>query len=114
MEELEKYVNNFYLERDKEYIFVYQFTKVDNKYGLICYEVQLGPEQVWIYNDFPEDQERSIDFLKSFIPELDKECKSKQISEEHYYKLVSRIKELKEEFDIVRKKIVDFMKYGLE
>ena len=114
MEELDKYLNNFYLERDEECIFVYQFTKIDNRYGVICYEVQLGPEQVWIYNDFPEDQERSIDFLKSFIPELDKDCSSKQISEEHYHELISHIKKLEEEFNVVRKKIVDFVKYVLE
>ncbi len=114
MEELDKYLNNFYLDQDKEWILAYQFTKVDDMYGVICYEIQLGPEQVWIYNDFPKDQEKSVGLLKSFIPELDAECKAKQISEGHYHELTSRIKQLKEEYDVVRKKIVDFMKYGLE
>lgn len=110
MEELEKYVNKCYLEYCKDYIFVYKFVKVDGKYGLLCSEAQIDPCETFIYKDFPVDQEGSIGFLKSFIPELDKECNAKEISEDHYYELISKIKILDEAQTILNNRIKNFIK----
>ena len=114
MEELEKYLNHHYLERDNEYIFVYKFVKVNNQYGFICHEVQVRPDTVYVYDDFPEDQEGSIGFIKSFIPELDDTCIAKEISEGHYYELVSQIEKLNILQNEFQKKVREFVKDGLE
>ena len=114
MKELEKYLNKCYLERDKEGIFVYKFVKVNGKYGLLCSEAQTKPVEVYIYEDFPENQELEIDFLKSFIPELDEACSAKEISEGHYYELISQIAKLKTLQDVFQEKVRGFIKDGLE
>ena len=112
MEELEKYLNKCYLEHNKNGIFCYKFIKFNEKYGFLFYEIQINPEDVYIYEDFPEDQD--IDFIRSFIPELDKECEAKEISEGHYYELVKQIENLKALQDNVNQQIKSFVKYGLE
>lgn len=114
MEELDKYLNKCYIEREKENIFVYKFVKVNNKYGFLCFGAQIKPEEVYVYEDFPYDQEGSIGFIKSFIPELDKECEAKEISEGHYYELTTKISQLHEQQLVVNQQIKNFVKNGLE
>lgn len=114
MEELDKYLNKCYLEKEKDNIFVYKFVKIDGKYGFLCYEAQIKPCEIYIYEDFPDDQEGSIGFIRSFIPELDKECEAKEISEGYYYELVSKIEKLNLLQETVNQQIKNFIKDGLD
>lgn len=112
MEELEKYLNKCYLESDKEFIFVYKFVKVENIYGFLCYEVhaERGDISVSIYEDFPVDQDGELEFIRSFIPELDEGCEAHEISERYYYELKARIKKLKLLQDTFKEQVKDFIK----
>lgn len=110
MKDLEKHLNRCYLEYGKEYIFVYKFIKVEGRYGLLCSEAQVDPCQVWIYEDFPDDQEGSVGFLESFIPDLNPECEAKEISKGHYLELVSKLEALKIAHDTVNSRIRNFVK----
>ena len=113
MEEIEKYVNSCFLELDKDCVFVYKIIKENDKYGLSCHEVEIRPNHVWVYNDFPDYD--VLNFIKTFIPEFDEECPAKEISEGHYYELVNKINKLKEMQNVVDNAIVNFVKtYGLE
>ena len=94
MKELEKHLNECYVEREKDCVFVYKLVKVNGQYGLLCHEAQIRPYDVYVYEDFPGND---IEYLKSFIPELNSECKAQLISEGHYYALISEITRI---FDI--------------
>jgi hypothetical protein len=98
MEKLEKYLSNCYLEKGKDCVLVYKLVKVNEKYGLLCHEAQIKPYEVWIYEDFPQNQdfveENGYTFLESFIPEICKDCEAKAISESHYIELITRIQDL--------------------
>jgi len=112
MEELENFINHCYLEKGKDYILVYKLVKVKEKYGLLCYEVQTMPYEVWAYEDFPTEKEISeerYDFLGGFIPELDNNCKAKPISEGHYIELITRIQALYEKRLALESQIKSFI-----
>ena len=98
MKHLEKFINHCYLEKGKDHILVYKLVKVNEKYGLLCHAAQIKPYEVWIYEDFPRNQdfveENGYTFLESFIPEIYKDCEAKAISEGHYIELTTRIQDL--------------------
>lgn len=113
MEELEKYLNNCYIERDNGYVFVYKLVKREGHIGLICHETEAKPVFVAVYEDFPEIHSfEDVEFLKSFIPELDNTCNAKVISEEEYYNLTEQINKLYSLQEEQKKRIKDFV-YGL-
>ena len=119
MEKLENFINHFYLERGKDYILIYKLVKVKERYGLLCYEMQIKPYEIWIYQDFPEDQdfvgEDGYTFLESFIPEIYKDCEAKAISEGHYIELTARIQDLYNKKVAVENQIKNFIEEdGLE
>lgn len=109
MEELEKYLNKYYIESDKDSIFIYKFIKTDDLYGFSVYSVfSDNYYYVTIYEDFPDQDD--IEYIMSYIPELDSSCQAKEISEEEYYKIARGISSLKELENIVKTKIKDFVK----
>ena len=113
MEELEKYLNNCYIERDNGYVFVYKLVKREDRIGLICHEAEVKPVFVAVYEDFPEIHSfEDVEFLKSFIPELDNTCYARAISEEGYYNLTEQINKLYSFQEEQKKRIKDFV-YGL-
>ena len=114
MKNLEKYLNECYLERDKAYIFVYRIVKENGKYGLFCHEAQLKPAEVWVYRDFPDESEidpqTGLNFLESFIPELNPECTARPISEDHYYETITKIEKIFEVQEEIKQQINQFVK----
>lgn len=113
MEELEKYLNKCYLENNIDFILVYKLIKRDNKIGLIIHEAGIKPTLVSVYEDFPEIKSfEDIKFLRSFVPELDEECRAKEISEKEYYDLTQQIDKLYSFQKQLKEQIKDFV-YGL-
>jgi hypothetical protein len=114
MKSLEEHLNKCYLERDREYVFVYKLIKVNEKYGLRCHEAQKKPAEVWVYEDFPDgldpDPGTGLNFLESFIPELNPECTAKVISEGHYYEVITEIEKMFEIQEEVKQQINQFVK----
>lgn len=113
MEELEKYLNKCYIEKDNGYVFVYKLVKREGRIGLICHEAEVKPVFVAVYEDFPEIHSfEDVEFLKSFIPELDDTCNAKVISEKEYYSFTEQINKLYSLQEEQKKRIKDFV-YGL-
>lgn len=112
MDEFEQFVNTYYIEKGKDYVFVYMFTKVDGKYGLICHEIQARPNIAYVYHDFPTNED---DYLASFIPELCENCLGKRIGLTQYLELANKIERIYNLQEQVDNTIVKFVKhYGLE
>ena len=110
MENLEKYLGKTYQESDEESIFIYRIIKKGGNYGLDCREAQLKPCRVWMYEDISED---NSDFVKTFIPERDSECIAKEISNERYIELETRLLRLKQQYDTFEEHVKNFLKeYG--
>ena len=118
MEHLENFINHCYLEKGNDHILVYKLVKVKERYGLLCHEVQTMPYEVWVYEDFPTEEEISEEgysFLEGFIPELDDNCEAKPISEGHYIELITRIQVLYEKRLALENQIKNFIEEdGLE
>lgn len=118
MDTLEKYVNRCFLERTKEYIFVYKIVKEGKKYGLIGHEAQLKPAEVWVYKDISEDDEimeNGLTFIESFVPEINPACSAESITEEKYYELISKIEKMFELQETLFGQIKNYVRsYGLD
>lgn len=95
-----KYLNKCYIDISwNNEIFIYRIIVHNNIYGIECYETRLNKS--FVYNDFDFDDENS---LSMYIPELCKDCESKEISELEFNKIKDKIKEFYEEERYLKEK----------
>ena len=113
METLEKYLNHYYAERGVDYMFIYKIIKENGKFGLLCHDIQMKPEQVWVYQDIPDVidiMDNGLTFLESFIPELNPDCEAKELSEFEYFTLITEIEKAFKLQEDAKSNIIKFIK----